>query len=336
MKTPLKQLALFSSAALFAISNLNAAETDPVGYVTTTISEGFNPIGISFTKPIVYAGNVVSSTSNSITLGASPQLNLLENSYYIEVTNDVAAQPTFVGERIDISGVSDNTITLDLTAPHNTIADAASFPAGLALVIRPHFTVGDFSSLIESDINSDNSFSASGSDQILLFEGSAFRVHLYYDGNWYENFGSNNVADSKIVPPGGGFFYYRNPTAGTPSDISVIISGSVRTNNFVHNFKQGYQFVSVGYPLDFTPSELGLPENFQASSNFLPDESDLILTWDGAFRTHLLYDDGSTKRWYQNFGSNQDVTENDIFSAANAVIVLVRGEDEKFEIVKPY
>ena len=55
MNTSQKLIALLSGAALLSVSSLAAqtATTAPVGYVTTTISSGYNTIGTSFAKALV-------------------------------------------------------------------------------------------------------------------------------------------------------------------------------------------------------------------------------------------------------------------------------------------
>lgn len=336
MNTPLKVLSFLAGTALFAASTLSAATTDPVGYVSVKLESGYNPVGITFTKPAAYTGEIVNSTSSTVTISSAASLDTTNNSYYLEVIGDVDGQQSFMGERIDVSSISDATITLDLNAAHNTLASAAGFPTGLRVTIRPHYTISDFDDLIADEINTDNMFNAATSDLILLFDNGAFRTHLYYDGNWYENYGSNNVADSKILAPGSGFFFFRNPSAGTPSDIDVTFAGTVRMNNFLHKLNAGYQFVALGYPVDSSPTDLGFTDFFTASPNFVADESDLLLTWDGAFRTHLLYTDGNEKSWYQNFGGNEVVSNTNLLTASNAIIVLLRNSDETLEIVRPF
>ena len=341
MKSP-HILTMFLAASALALTSVNAQTTttvtsDIVGYVTTKISSGYNAIGSTFVKGADFSGTVSSATTNSLTLSGDPSLDTSSNTYYVEV---ISSSANLVGERIDVASVSGNVVTLDTSASHNTIDDVSAFPVNTAIVIRAHFTVGDLNTLLGSNVNSDDQFTAAGSDQLLFFDNGAFRTHIEYAGVWYENFGDNLVVTNKIIAPGSGFFYYRNPTAGTPSDIDLTTSGAVRDNAVALKLNPGYQFVSSAYPVGISPAELQLNGNLQASVNFDVNESDLILTWDKSaqsFRTHLLYADTSANNWYQNFGDNNVVDNNDIIGADTAALVFIRGNNgQVLEVPRPF
>ncbi len=332
MKHLKKSTFLLASAALSLAATSQAAEvsTDPVGYVSTSLNSGYTPVGITFVKPAEFSGTGASATATTIELSSAPSLDLDNNTYYVEITSG-----DNVGDRIDIASVAGSTVTFDFSVSYNTLDSVAGLADGTALLIRPHYTVGDFSALIADSINSDDAFTPAGSDQILIFDGS-FKTHIYYSGAWYENFGSFELATDKVLAPGFGFFYHRNPSAGTPSTIDVTFTGSVRMNNFVQRLRPGYQFVASGYPIDASPSDYSYDENLEASPNFVASESDLILTWDNGFKTHLLYDDGNTKSWYQNFGSFDQVDDDNLLTSSNAMFVFIKTNGQVFEIVRPF
>lgn len=336
VKLPSKLLSLLAVASCAATASFAQVTSEVVGYVTTTITEGYNAIGSTFVKAPDFTGTVTSATSNTLTLNASPTLDTASNTYYVEVTSSSA---NIVGERIDVASVADDVVTIDTSASHNTIDDVSSFPADTSVVIRAHFTVGDLNTLLGDSVNSDDAFSAATSDQILFFENGAFRSHLEYLGVWYQNFGSFSDITDKIIAPGSGFFYYRNPGAGTPSDIEFTFAGSVRSNNFAQELNAGYQFVSTAYPLGASPQDMQLNDNLQASDNFVASESDLILTWDKAtqsFRTHILYNNAGTNEWYQNYGSFSQVDSTELIQDDSAALVLVRTSGQVLEIPRLY
>ena len=333
MKTPHKFITLLSGLVLLASSGFaQTVATDPVGYVTTTITSGYNTIGTSFAKAPTYTGSVSAANAGTLTLADSPTLDVANNTYYVEVLESSA---DIVGERIDVASVAGSTLTLDTAASHNTLSDVSAFPVDTVIAIRSHFTLGEFNALLADSVNSDDEFNAATSDQILFFDGS-FKTYIEYAGVWYENFGSFNDATDKVLAPGSGFFYYRNPGAGTPSDIEVVFTGAVRMNNFVQKLEVGYQFVSSGYPVATSPVDLQLNGNLEASTSFNPTESDLILTWDGSFKTHLLYYDGTSSVWYENFGDFAAVDSSDLVSASNAVLMLIRNNGQVLEIPRPF
>jgi len=332
IKFPIKFITLLTGAALLGSSAFAQVATDPVGYVSTTITSGYNPIGTSFAKASTFTGSVSAATAGTLTLADSPTLDVANNTYYVEVLESTA---DIVGERIDVASVAGSVLTLDTAASHNTLSDVSAFPVDTVVVIRSHFTVGEFNALLGDAVNSDDAFSAATSDQILFFDGS-FKTYLEYEGEWYENFGDFNLATDKVLAPGSGFFYYRNPGAGTPSDIEVVFTGAVRMNNFVQKLDVGYQFVSTGYPVAADPVDLQLNGNLEASTGFVAEESDLILTWDGSFKTHILYDDGASSVWYENFGDFNVVDDSNLLSATNAVLMLIRNTGQVLEVPRPF
>jgi len=91
-----------------------------------------------------------------------------------------------------------------------------------------------------------------------------------------------------------------------------------------------------GYPVAANPVDLQLNSNLQASPNFVAEESDLILTWDGAFKTHMLYDDVSGNVWYENFGDFNVVDSSNLLSASNAILMLIRNTGQVLEVPRPF
>jgi hypothetical protein len=320
--------ALLASSALFAQDSVTS---NVVGYTTNTISSGYNAIGTTFEKASMFNGAIVSATTDTLTLSGSPTLPS-GSSYYLEVTSSSA---DLEGERVDVASVDGAVVTLNVGSSNNTISDVSSFPADSTVVIRPHFTIGDFNALLGGSVNSDDTFVANKSDQILTFENGAFRAHIEYAGVWYKNYGDFAAVTDKVIAPGSGFFYFRNPSAGSATDIIYTTTGDVRENDFALKLNTGYQFVSTGYPVASTPLEMQLNGNLQNSANFVVSESDLIVTWDKssqAFRTHLQYADN----FYQNFGSFGVIDNDDVFGAGDAALVLVRSTAQVLGLPRPY
>lgn len=322
-------------AGIPLLSSATTVSSDVVGYVNLTISQGFNTIGLTLVKPEIYSGKIVSTTANSVTLSGNPSLDTTSQTYYLEVTE---SSSNIVGERIDIASVIGTVVNLNTTAAHNTISSANSFPSDTTVVIREHLTVGDFSLLLNDEQNSDNTFNPNGSDLLLFYENGAFRTHLLYQSRWYKNFGNFADITNKVIPPGLGFFYYRNPGAGTPSDVNITFTGSVRNNNYARKLAPGYQFIANSYPINSSPNELQLTPYMSATDNWSTNDANLILSWDKqsqTFRTHLLYNDNGEKSWYQNFGTFEKVNEDDILKYDDAVMVFSIDDEQVLETQSP-
>lgn len=318
-----------------SLSRAQTVTTDPVGFASATINPGYNAVGNAFTKPPIFQGAITTVSSSTVDISGTPTLEA-GKSYYLEVVSVADTGGTALGERIDVASISGSTVTLDLTAAHNTIADTSTLLADNLVCIKEHFTLGDFIELLGTNPNGSPNFLASECDQILTFDGG-FKTHILYsvDGNWYENFGDFNLANSKLVPPGAGIFFYRNPSPaqGTAESFDISFSGLVRTTSFVQVLKPGFQLVCLGFPLPESPGDLQYNTLLTGSSNFVASESDQILTWDSGFKTHLLYSVDSN--WYQNFGDFDNVTATDLFNPAGSVIMKVQS-GQVLEIPVPF
>lgn len=300
--------------------------TDPVGFVKTTLPTGLSAVSINLVLPAVAAGTAQALTSNSVTVGESVDLNVALTAggqYYMEVTGGALQ-----GDRIDVdvaatlaSGAT--TLNLDLSAPHNTLATADGLPSDTTFVIRPHITFATITAVL----GAGNIFSGTDipdTDQILTYDGG-FVVHGYFDGVWYD--GAFDVVDNKVIAPGAGFLFRRQ----APAALDMTVLGEVRSNDFVLPLGVGLQLVSFGFPVDSSPADLSMtPEFFTAAvSDF--SEGDQILTWDGSFVLHGLFNDGE---WYD--GDFTPVTSSKLFAADGAVLVKMNSADPDFRVVKPY
>jgi hypothetical protein len=95
MQTPQKIISLLAGSALFAASFLNAATTDPVGYVTLTVNgtSGVASDAYSFISPSLQNAPSATSTisninGNTITASSATwDANVYQGAYFIEITS---------------------------------------------------------------------------------------------------------------------------------------------------------------------------------------------------------------------------------------------------------
>lgn len=307
-------------------SMAESVTTDPVGFVKTTLNEGLTAVSINLVLPSVAAGIAQSLNADSVSISESIDLaDVLTagGGYYMEITGGVLQ-----GDRIDVNvsaslASAAGILNLDLSAPHNTLANADGLPSDTTFVIRPHITFATITAVL----GSSNLFTGTDipdTDQILTYEGG-FVVHGYFDGVWYD--GDFEVVDSKVIAPGAGFLFRRQ----TPNALDMTVLGEVRSNDFVLPLIEGLQLVSFGFPVDSSPADLAMtPEFFTAAVNDF-SEGDQVLTWEGSFVLHGLFNDGE---WYD--GDFTPVTDSKLFAADGAVLVRRNFADADFRVVRPY
>lgn len=321
MKLNFAVFGLLATSFTVALAPISATTvtTTPVGFVSTTITSGFNAVGITMVNEASFTGEVVAvdDSSDTVTLNSSVDLSQ-GGPYYLEATSGEGIE----GERFDIISADGATLSLDVDSANTTLADISILEPGvdnISVVIREHFTIGDIAESVASDAQSSNN--PDDADQILLFQDNSFIRHLRAaDGNWYKFYGDFGSADDIVLPAGTGFFYFRSPTGSTSgSEFTLRILGAVRTNQYVALLPGGYQLISTGFPLNESPDSLGLSiaTGFTGSNN--PDESDTILEWDnGSFKRYILAADG---KWYKFFGDFGEVTLDEIFAPNKSLFI---------------
>lgn len=320
----LSSIAVAVASLCASVAHGQTVTTTPVGFVASPINPGFNAVGVTLVKEAVFTGEVISVDGiDALTLSSSVDLTS-GGPYYLEATSGTGV----VGERFDIVSAAGAELTLDLSDTSFSTSDDLSIlePNGqnVSVVIREHFTIGDIGDAVEGGAQAGDD--STNSDQILLFR-NGFKFYWVWNGdnNWYENFGDIALANDFVVGPGEGVFYYRNPSGvsgGTATKLRIL--GAVRTNSYLFDMKEGYQLLSVGFPVDSTPEGLG----FDPESDFVagPDStsSDLILTWDNGFKFYWLWE--GDNQWYQNFGDILQVSQEELFKPNTSFLVFRRNE----------
>src|SRR6266853_2025357 len=167
------------------------ATTDPVGFITTSVSgrstssPHLSLISPTLMQPVAWQGTITAINSSTITVAGTPwtsnQFNGANGSYYVEVYS--ATKP---GAISDISGTTTSTLTT-----HDSLS--AFGAAGDLIRIRKHVTLSDF-------LGANNTFGLHGTDdpatadEVLVYSGSSFTSYFYYTGDpsnaagWYKTY----------------------------------------------------------------------------------------------------------------------------------------------------
>lgn len=209
MKTYKLMTSLLAGAVLFTSGSLSAASTNPVGYVTTTLSQGSHLIATPLLRPLITAGTVTSvNTENSteITIPAPPAL---------EDTNPLFFVPT--------SGTGAG-VWRTIVAADGTSVTLESAISGLAaedtFEIREHFTVGDLS---DAAVAASNTLSTG--DILTTYDKNGDKTTYSFNlgsGGWFQG-GFTPVNESIIFPNEGVVLALSSSTDFTfVGDVSTI------------------------------------------------------------------------------------------------------------------
>jgi len=123
MKTPQKIISLLAGSALLAASFLNAATTDPVGYVTLSGASGGYIVTIPLVKSTVFEASV--NADGTTTLSFDSTVPALTGQNYVQVMSG-----TLEGMVVDVTASDAGSVTLGTSLP---------VASGDVVAIRPHF-----------------------------------------------------------------------------------------------------------------------------------------------------------------------------------------------------
>lgn len=284
MKKPQHLLSLLAGAALLAASNLSAATTDPVGYVTKDFPAGASLISSPLQGETALQGAVDSVSGDVVGLANVPSLS---EPHFLLVTSGAA--------KGNISTILSSDSTSVTVEEASQISDLS---AGDTVKIIEHFTLGDLTTASNSSIDDNSSVTVYNSD------GST-TTYLAFADVWYD--GAGNPSDSAIIFPGEGVVVsFQAPT-------SLTFAGNVNTQEINIPVTSG----AVNLIGSESPSALSGENSLGAALATLPDNSTItVYSEDGSLsvqNTYLLFGGD----WYDGTGNLTEIS-----IAAPATIVV--------------
>ena len=264
-KVPTLFVGLLISSFLSAVT----VSTDPVGFITLTIkgtdtSDGLSAVSVPMLSASLHSGVVYDVDGQTITdnnaswstgdfATADPNGN---PSHYIEITNH--SDDTKVGLIYEITASDGDNKTL-------TIAEDAATLNGASYTVRKCRTLGDiFGDENESGLTAGSSSAADIIYKVGVDGNGSLAWQIYYfqeapifaGGNGWRQLGKSSSVDMKDVGvfPDEGLIIKRR----SGSDVSVTLTGSVKTSNSRTSIQTGFNLVSLSYPVDVTLDNLGL------------------------------------------------------------------------------
>ncbi|MCW1913127.1 hypothetical protein OJ996_06065 [Luteolibacter sp. GHJ8] len=218
---PITSFALLAAIAA-TIGAANAAATDPVGYITTTINANVSgtPAGSatfvapSLVAPSDFAGASTASPSGGTTITFASGVPVgLDGASMLEIT----------------SGASEGWWTTVVSSTATTITVADAFPAGLAantsVAVRKFNTLDSvFGANNSAGLTPFNGTTPADEIQILDPVTQAATAYIYVGGAW-TNIVTEEPSGSAIIHPGTSVLVIHHANTA----LSLVTSGSVKT-----------------------------------------------------------------------------------------------------------
>jgi hypothetical protein len=275
-----------------------SVSTAPVGFINLTIKgtdsgAGMTAISVPMLPQVVYSGVVSGAAGTTITdssatwadgdyATADPNGNA---SYYAEITNHTDSAQ--IGTILEITGSSASAKTL-------TVGSDVTGLDGASYAIRKFRTLGD---VFGSDNSAGFTTGASPTVSDIVYkvgfeQGQVVWQRYYYQsappfagGNGWRKAGDSqtDMTNVAIFPDEGLLVRRRGNT-----DISITLPGSIKTHNSRTALVQGFNLVSLSYPVDVSLESLGLDAKLTAGSG--PANSDIIymVTGSGQFERYYF------------------------------------------------
>ena len=319
MKTPQKIISLLAGSALAAATFLNAATTDPVGYITvSTAGDGGTSIvtASGMVKPVEASGiGVVSAGTTLTSTDSNWAINAFAVSHYVQIDGS--------GEWAAISSNTADTLTLDSIITNG---------ADLNFTIRALSTLGNLFG--ESNSSGFRGGASFGQGDIIgpwSAATNSLAGFYYYDtdgdgegtGEWRDI--TNNFAGNTIIYPDESLLVI-SPVGSAVNNI--IITGTVQKGAASGEIIGDSQtnILPNPYPVPLALKSSGYENSIQGSTGFGAPGSDIVGIWDdtsqnwGPSGTAFYYYNTDANEWRDLF--NNAIDETVVIPTGNSAVII--------------
>jgi len=319
--------ALTLIASLGSVQAQTSSYSDIVGYETKALpANTYTSIGINLMNPDLLVSPITSATSTALAVSGSSNVGALLTStepYYVEIKSGSAE-----GARLDVDvaatiAAANGTIVINVASANNTdpLSSISGSLAGASVALRKHVTLND----VGASITGLTAGASGTGDEILLLDAASggFQTYLRRSSTTWRD-ANNTTVNTLPIPPGTGIIVNKRAAAG-----SLTTTGSVRANNFALNTVAGYQLVTLGYPLDRSPNDIGADSVANGWTSGVTGDSFMLLNSAGGFDKYLFR---TSTSWRD--ANNTIVTTSKFLTSGNSY-VLFRNAAGNFDFVKP-
>ncbi|MBN8458706.1 MAG: hypothetical protein J0M04_12800 [Verrucomicrobia bacterium] len=284
-------------AAAFACGLASAqttAYTTPVGYVTQTLGQNYNLIGLTVHQPTIAAGVIDAESTSSVTDNEVNFGTLLTAgaSYVLELGDGTIQEITAWSGSV-------------LTTPEDITANIT--PGTTTYKLRKASTISDvFGATNSAGLSPDTDGSLTGTDTVLVLNAAGNFETIYYfnDGagttGWFDDQGGE-AANRRIIYADG--FYVKRASA-TP--LNLVISGEIKTTKTGGALVSGFNYVGSVAPVGLTLGTSGLEAYLAPDSDGSFTGTDLLyILQGGTLYTAYYFNDGAgTTGWFDDQGGD--------------------------------
>lgn len=253
----MKNTISFATAALLAVSGFASAQEEPAyskpsGYVTQTLSEGFNLIGITLGPAAQISGSLTSVGSTSV---ADTQQNFTTALaagalHFLEITSGSKK-----GLVVEIASWSGSVL--------NTMDDLASagVVVGNTYRLTKAPTLEEIFGTTQSVLKKSNNSSLA--DVVWVPDGTGGYIRYFQNNSSAWRNAAGGAAPNTPIVFLDGLFVQRKD----PGSVALVMTGQVRVDATILNISEGFNLVGTVFATGSTLQSSGLDATLKRSNN---------------------------------------------------------------------
>ncbi len=252
MKSILSYSLLAAAMAAGVATAQTTATTKPVGYVSTTLTQGFNAVGLTLTNSSTAAGGFEAVTANSVSDNDINFGNLLVSgaTYILEITSGPS-----IGSVHEVASWNANTLnTVDNLAARGVVANT-TYKLSKAPTLEEIF--GTTTSILKKG----NSAAVADVVYVPTGPGTYNRYFLNNSSAWRNAAGGAATNIPLIYLDA---IFIQKQDAG---DVSFVVSGEVKTSVTVTAISSGFNLIGTLFPVGATLQNFGFESSIKKGNS---------------------------------------------------------------------
>ena len=315
------------SALLMGSAAAQSSVSQPVGYETITVPNGFSYAGLRLHAAPIGSGAATTVAGTTITVANG-------------IVDAMVAGTTYIFEVIDGDAVGAVVLveTFDAVSDTLTLGDDISgdFVNGNSFIIRPAATLASvFGSDNSAGLDSGEA-GPGGADSVWIPDGTGGFDRYYFDDLNATSFDPSwsNFDDGSEVNPEEILMIYTDGIILLGDGVennTFVVSGSVKLEAATYVFQDGFNYIGTIHPVGSTlASSFGAAnESGLAAGETGPGGADVIFVPEGGGFARYYYDDLNSESFAPSWSNAEDGSEVDpttiSFDDISGVIVLHEG-----------
>ena len=259
MKTYIPYSLILAAASAGMAFGAETAYTSPVGYSTSSLSQGFNALGLTLQTPSLASGNFETITSTAVTDTGVVYTPISGATYILEITSGSVKGTVF---EVLASSISGSTITVNTVPATDLVALGLSSADTYNLRIAPSLETIFTTVPLSSGGVLNAGLSATGADVVWVPTGSgSYAKYFLHSGSLaFRLAGTTTPTPNVPIIYADGMLVEKKGAAAS----SLTVSGELKKGSTNSTISQGFNLLSAVAPVGLTLANAGIEDDITA------------------------------------------------------------------------